>query len=276
MRLGICVCVFVIKLGYIGLSLAHAADAKTDVENIIAVVNNEKILERDIEAIIKDLRKTGTVVDKLARQRLIDRLIEQKMIAQYAQKIGYQDNPNVQKRIQIMSEMVLRDTYLSDIISKKINDKNIKQAFDKKMAEYEPEFEYNASHILVKNFQDAQMIKHKIDKGADFAQMVLKHSMDQETNSAGDLGFFSEEMMGATFTQVANKLEIGEVSEPVRTSFGWHIVKLIAKRQLPVPTFEQLKPSIENELSQEVIENHIAKLKKDANIQLFNKDNSDI
>lgn len=251
------------------LMISHAyADnpQKQSDDKVIAIINNEKIYQSNIDIIIRDLQRTGTIIDEKSRKTLMNRLIEQKMVAQYATKNGYSKRDDVQKQIQVMTEMVLKDSYLTDLVHKEVTEDAVKKEFDKQMASFRPEFEYKAAHILVDTEEKANKIKDKLDNGEDFSKLAKEYSSDGNADTGGDLGFFSKDMMVKPFSDMTARLKIGQFSEPVQTDFGWHIIKLNDTRPLPKPTFEQLRPQIEAHLSREVINKHIEEMKQESKI----------
>ncbi len=257
-----------------GLSVVtslYAVTTKTD--SIVASVNNEKIYKSGIDIIVADLKKSGTSVDNKTRETLIQRLIEQKLVAQSAVKHGYDKRDDVKKQIQVMTEMVLQDRYFSDFLAQKITPQVIKAEFDKKMIDFKPNFEYKAAHILVDSPEKAQNIKQQLNHANNntrvFADLAKKYSSDANAQSGGDLGYFSPEMMVQSFSDAVAKLSVGNISEPVKTDFGWHIIQLTDKRSIPKPTLEQLTPQIKAQLSRQFMQQHIAELKKKSDIKVF-------
>lgn len=263
----------VILFGALGACVTAASLSATPIKNakdsVVARVNDEKIYKSGVDIIIDDLKKTGTAVDDKTRQALIQRLIEQKLVAQFAKKQGYDKRDDVQKQIQVMTEMVLQDRYFSDLIVKKVTKQAVKAEFDKQMTSFKPKFEYKASHILVDTFEKAETVKQKLNKGEKFTDLAKEYSSDSNAQSGGDLGYFSAEMMVQSFSDAVEKLSVGHISDPVKTDFGWHIIQLTDKRSLPKPTLEQLAPQIKSQLSRQFMQEHIAELKKQSDIEVF-------
>ncbi len=236
---------------------------------IVAKVNDENIYKSGIDIIVNDFKRTGTVIDEKTRKTLIERLVEQKLVAQFAKKKGYDKRDDVEKQIQVMTEMVLRDKYFSDLVTKHVTKDAVKAEFDKKMAHFKEKFEYKASHILVDTQAKAQEIKTKLNNGEKFIDLAKQYSSDSNAETGGDLGYFSVDMMVKPFSDAVEKLSIGQISEPVKTDFGWHLITLTDKRALPKPTLEQSTPQIEAQLARELMVKHIAELKKQSDIQIY-------
>ncbi|MFT6072402.1 MAG: peptidyl-prolyl cis-trans isomerase C [Alphaproteobacteria bacterium] len=264
----------IMLLLFLGLTSGSLVWADSNNSDIIAEINGEKIYKSGIDIIIEDLERTGTKIDEKDRNTLIDRLVEQKLIAQFARKGKYDTREDVQKQIEVMTDMVLKDTYLSDLIIKNVTPKVIEDQFNNQMKTFKPKFEFKASHILVVNIETAQHIKDHLDDGADFTILAKKYSSDSNADTGGDLGYFSSEMMVKPFSDAVAGLTKNETSNPVKTDFGWHIIRLTDKRKLPTPTLEQLTPQIKVNLSRTVMADHIAELKKSSKIKFYNRDAS--
>lgn len=145
----------------------------------------------------------------------------------------------------------------------KIQDKDLKALYEQKKPEI------RVSHILVSDETLAKDIKSKIDSGEDFGSLAKEFSQDIATKEkGGDIGYFKEGDMVQAFQDAARKLKVGEVSQPVKTDFGYHVIKLLDEKKLP--SFEQMKPQLQSEL----ISNKMDQAKINAEIQkLLDKDN---
>jgi peptidyl-prolyl cis-trans isomerase C len=249
--------------------IVHATDKKVD-SKVVAQVNDEKIYQSGIDVILQDLKKTGAPIDDKTKTKLVERLVEQKIVAQYARKNQYEKRADVQRQLQLMTEMVLRDSYLSDIVSTKVNNNTVKAEYNKMMTNYKPRYEYKASHILVENKETADEVLKKIKAGEKFDALAKVYSKDSNAKKGGDLGYFTPDMMVTPFSNAVVAMKLSQISQaPVKTDFGWHVIQLNDKRALPKPTLEKMTPQIEAQLSQKVLGEHIAMLKKQSQIKIF-------
>ncbi len=147
----------------------------------------------------------------------------------------------------------------------------IKKRYDAMLEKAKGMQQAKASHILVESEEEAKEIKKLLDEGADFALTAKRRSADVGSAAGGgDLGYFSKEQMVEEFADAAFALEKGEISEPVKSSFGWHIIKLHEKRDMPVPPYEEARLTIEEQLRQEANQEYIKDLLKKANIEYYN------
>ena len=131
--------------------------------------------------------------------------------------------------------------------------------------------EVHARHILVETEDEAKAIAAELKKGADFAELAKKKSKDPGASDGGDLGFFTKEQMVPEFSAVAFTLEPGKISDPVKSQFGWHIIKVEEKRNRKAPDFEQVKAQIENYVTRKAQADYVAKLREAAKVERMDK-----
>ena len=131
--------------------------------------------------------------------------------------------------------------------------------------------EVHARHILVETEDDAKAIAAELKKGADFAELAKKKSKDPGASDGGDLGFFTKDQMVPEFSAVAFTLEPGKISDPVKSQFGWHIIKVEEKRNRQAPAFEQVKAQIETYVTRKAQADYVAKLREAAKVERMDK-----
>src|SRR5204862_7207127 len=122
-------------------------------------------------------------------------------------------------------------------------------------------------HILVETEDDAKAIEDELKKGADFAELAKKKSKDPGASDGGDLGFFTKEQMVPEFSTVAFTLEPGKISDPVKSQFGWHVIKVEEKRNRKAPEFDQVKSQIETYVTRKAQADYVAKLREAAKVE---------
>ena len=147
-----------------------------------------------------------------------------------------------------------------------VDDAMLHDAYAERYADAEPEQEYNASHILVETREAAEELAEALSEGADFAELAQEHSADGTAASGGDLGWFGTGMMVAPFEEAVMALEPGEISDPVETQFGWHLIRLDDTRSAEVPEFEEIRAELEQQLQREAAEALIAEVTEAADI----------
>lgn len=181
------------------------------------------------------------VLDQLIRQIAIGKTIEDTLsqeaeIAMELEQIGF-----------------LAAEALNDIAENAVTDEAVQAAYDEQFAGTEPAKEYDASHILVATQEEAVAIKADLDGGADFAETAKEKSTGPSGPNGGALGWFGKGMMVKPFEDAVMTLEVGQVSDPVETQFGWHLVILNDTRDAEIPTIEQMRPEIAELLRQEAV-----------------------
>src|SRR5215510_15534898 len=144
----------------------------------------------------------------------------------------------------------------------------MRKVYDDAIAQMSKEPEVRARHILVETEDEAKAVLAELKKGTDFAELARLKSKDPgAANEGGDLGYFTKDQMVPEFAEAALKLEKGQLSEPVKTQFGWHIIRVEDKRDRPVPPFDQVKDQIETYVVRKAQAEAIAKLRENAKIE---------
>jgi len=157
---------------------------------------------------------------------------------------------------------------VNDLTEEPVDEADIQAAYDARFADTEPTTEFNASHILVETEEEALAVKETIEGGADFAETAQTESTGPSGSSGGELGWFGPGMMVPEFEAAVVALESGEISDPVQTQFGWHIVKLNDVREMPLPTLESLRSELISEIQQAALNAKLAELGASAEITL--------
>ena len=148
-----------------------------------------------------------------------------------------------------------------------VDDAKVKAAYDEEVAAFQPAPEFSAAHILVDSEDEAKALKAEIDGGKDFAEVAKANSSDGSAANGGDLGWFGLGQMVPEFETAVVALEPGQVSAPVKSQFGWHLIKLNEKRETTPPPLDQARPEIENKLRQEALEARLVELRAAAKIE---------
>jgi len=141
------------------------------------------------------------------------------------------------------------------------------KVYDDAIKQMPPEEEIHARHILVPTEDEAKAIEADLKKGADFATLAKEKSKDPGAADGGDLGYFTKDQMVPEFSTVAFALEPGKISDPVKSQFGWHIIKVEEKRNRKAPDFEQVKAQIETYVTRKAQADYVAKLRETAKIE---------
>jgi peptidyl-prolyl cis-trans isomerase C len=215
-------------------------------DQVVARVNGRVITEADVRLAEGEIgNDIGSLLPPQRRRVLIEYLIENMLFAEAAEAEKLGSGQSFDERMRYWQRRALRDTYFDRSIKDSVTEADARKFYDAEVARSKPEQEVHARHILVESEEQAKEIYEKIAHGEDFAKMAKQFSKDPGSKEeGGDLGFFGRGRMVPEFEQAAFKLEKGDVSLPVRTQFGWHLIRVEEKRELTAPPFEQIKDRI--------------------------------
>lgn len=225
---------------------ASAQDAP-DANSVIASVNGVEItLGQMIMARTTLPQQYLSLPDEVLFNGILDQLIQQSVLAQ---TVGEDIPRNVQIALENERRALLAASVVDDILKDAVIDEALQKAYDEAFANAEPTREWNASHILVETEEEAAALITRLNAGEEFAALAQEASSDSSAASGGQLGWFESGMMVPDFEAAVVALDVGAVSTPVQTQFGWHVVKLNETRLRDVPTLEQvvdeLRPQVE-------------------------------
>jgi peptidyl-prolyl cis-trans isomerase C len=204
---------------------------------------------------------------------LLREMIERRLIAAAAEKSKLFEDPAVARRLKENRARILQEEFLRRRIEPALSEEKLRARYQT-MAQGSGEEEVHARHILVASKNDADAVVAELEKGAKFEDLAKTRSTGPSGSKGGDLGFFKKSAMVPEFADVAFSLQAGEVSEPVKTQFGWHIIKLEARRKSPPPPFESKVKELRQATVSEEVRKIVSDLSKDADIKTFNLDGS--
>ncbi|MGH1419341.1 MAG: peptidylprolyl isomerase [Hyphomicrobiaceae bacterium] len=230
-----------------------AADKKQETDPskvIIATVNGKSITEADLAMAEKEIgRDLGQLPPATKRYALTEFLVENQLMADEAEKAKLENGKDFEGRLAYWRRRALRESFFEKKLKTSVSDSAAKTFYDDQIKKVKPEEEVQARHILVKTEEKAKELAKKIADGGDFAKIATENSFDPGSkDNGGMLGYFSRGQMVPEFEKTAFSLKKGEVSEPVKSKFGWHLIKLEDRRTKPLPTFEEVKEQIKNSL----------------------------
>ena len=202
--------------------------------------------------------------DDLVFNGLVEQLVNQQLLANTL------DEDPLRVEIAITNERrsLRAGEVVNDLALEPITDEALQEAYDARFEGVEPEQEYNASHILVETEEEAIEIIESLEGGADFAETAAEESTGPSGPNGGELGWFGAGMMVPEFEAAVVALETGELSEPIQTQFGWHVVKLNDSRETSHPTLDDLRDELTTEIQQEILNELLETLTADADITL--------
>jgi peptidyl-prolyl cis-trans isomerase C len=204
---------------------------------------------------------------------LLDRMIDQKAIVDLARKQKLDQDPMVQRQMARAGEQALQSALLARDVGPQVSDQAVHARYDADIAGKPTDEEVHARHILVGSEAEANKIIAELKKGGDFAALAKAHSTDPGAAQGGDLGFFKKGDMLPEFSDAAFALQPGQISDkPVKTQYGWHIIKLEERRALKPPTFEQARDELRQKMIHEGVEKVVAEARAGVSVEKFNPD----
>jgi peptidyl-prolyl cis-trans isomerase C len=238
---------------------------------VVARADGIEITEADLALAAEDpaLQVPG-IPDAQKRDLLVGYLVDLKLGAKAAQDAKVGEGADFQRKLAYARDKALLDEYLDREVKKAVTPEASRKLYDDTVKGITPEAEVRARHILVENEDDAKAAKARVAKGEDFAKVAAELSKDPGSkDDGGDLGFFSKDRMVEPFAEAAFKLEPGQVSDPVKSQFGWHVIRVDEKRNKPVPGFEEMREQVETYLGRKTQQELILALRQKAKIERF-------
>jgi peptidyl-prolyl cis-trans isomerase C len=267
--------VFGLAAGTLAPGQALAADAAEAAANddVVARVNGTAISLSDIALADEEMGQALSRLPEDVRfQYLLGMLIDRRVIAIAAKEKHMQDDPMVKRREAYYDEKALRDVYWVQLMRDKVGEKAVRAYYDEHVAKAEAETEAHAAHILVGSKEEAQKVLADIKGGKKFEDAAKAMSKDSSSQDGGDLGWFKGGDMVPEFADAVFKLKSGQISEPVQTKFGWHVIKLIETRKAKKPSFEEAHDDIMRALAREEGQKLMDGLRKNAKIEIVGTD----
>ncbi len=256
---------------------AAAADPKvgtTEVKPgnpVVAKVGDQEITRVDVFNFITQLppNMRQLPVEQLYPLAL-EQVINGKLVEGKIDSDKLAQDPEVLKQIEMAKTQIIRSTFIQQEVDKQLTEDKLKAAYDKMVAEFPKTEEAKAAHILVEDEAKAKEIITKLNDGGDFAALAKENSKDATAANGGDLGYFAKTDVVKEFGDAAFGLEKGAYTkEPVKSQFGFHVIKLEDKRTRKPPEFEQAKPMIEGNLRREILDEIVEGWRNDAKIERF-------
>jgi peptidyl-prolyl cis-trans isomerase C len=236
-------------------------------DQIAATVDGTNIMVSEVDGLIAMLTSQYPTAPKAELQRqVINRLVERRLIVAAAVKEGLNKDPVVLSRLEDMKQDLLQEVYLSRRAEVEITEEALKEAYEELKTSLDGKIEVHARHILVEDENAAKAIIAQLDGGSDFATLAKENSTGPTAERGGDLGFFPKNAMVTPFANAAFALEPGKYTAlPVKTPFGWHVIKAEEQRPVPVPTFEE---SVDG-LSSQLIGKMVDTLRASADVKVY-------
>ena len=240
---------------------------------VVAKINGVEVREGDLKLAEEDIgQQMPPMPEEAKRDYLVTYVGDMILLTQAAEEKKLAESEDFKRQLEFTRKKLLMAKLLDGEAKTASSEAAMRKVYDDATKQMKPEEEVHARHILVETEEEAKEVRAELAKGADFAELAKSKSKDPGAAAeGGDLGFFSKDQMVPEFADAAFKLNKGELSEPVKSSFGWHVIKVEDKRTRPIPEFDQVKPQIENFVARKAQSEYLAKLREGAKIERLDK-----
>lgn len=248
----------------------HGGARAEDADPVIAKVGGEEVRQSELTLALGGLDpQLQQMPEEQKRAAALSAIIDVKLLSKTAEKEGLQDDATFKQRVAYLTERELHNAYFKKHVVDIVTPDEVKARYDKEVAALPKQEEVHARHILVKTEDEAKDIIKQLDAGKDFAELAKEKSTDPNKSEGGDLGYFSRGRMVKEFEDAAFALEKGTYSKtPVKTDFGFHVIKVEDKRDAPPPPFEQVQDQVRQLVMRDKYLELLNKAKASAKIEI--------
>jgi len=243
--------------------LARAQD-----DPVVARVNGAEIRQSDLNMAEEDVgNQVAQMAPDAKREYLISFLADMMLVAKAAEAKKLQDSADFKRKLNLARTKLLMEQFLQAEAKTAVTETAMRKVYDEAVGQMSKEPEVRARHILVETEDEAKAVLAELKRGADFAELAKSRSKDPGSAEGGDLGYFTKDQMVPEFSEVAFKLDKGALSDPVKSQFGWHIIKVEDKREKQPPEFDKVKDQLETYVVRRSQVEMITKLRQEAKIE---------
>lgn len=263
----------VAALAAIGTAQAQdESGADASASKVVARVDGTPITRSQLDLARDELGSDLAQLPQEAQDELVlQYVVELTLLADAAREAGLDQTDRYKQLARYYELRALRDIFFQREIRENVTDEAAQKLYDERIGSAKPEKEVRARHILVKTEDEAKTVIQKLADGEDFAELAKAESTGPSSANGGDLGFFSKEQMVAPFAEAAFSLKKGEISQPVKTRFGWHVIKLEETRDRQPPQFDEIKDRLKGSLVRQMLQERMAALRGEAKIEILDE-----
>ena len=229
----------------------EAAPAYT-IDSALAVVDGVTLSLGELIAIRRELpEQYQALPDEVLFDGIVEQLIDQMLLAEAGRKAGLEQRPAIVLTLLNQRRATLADAYLRQAVGERVTPEAVEARYRQRYLDSEPTLEVRAGHILVETEETAADLKAQLDAGADFALLAAEHGTDGTVTQGGDLGWFAHSDMVPEFADAAFAMAPCAISGPVETAFGWHLIRLVERRDREPPALDEVREELMGELIQQ-------------------------
>ncbi len=254
-------------IGLQGQVLAQDADA------VVAKVGNLEITRSELDLAVANLDpQLSQLPDEQKKVAALSGAIDVKLLAGNAEGEGLKDDAEFKKRMAFIADRELHNLYFKKHVVDAVTDDEVKARYEKEIAALPKQEEVRARHILVKSEDEAKAIIADLDAGKDFVELAKAKSTDPNKSEGGDLGYFTKGRMVPEFEEAAFAMEKGSYSKtPVKTQFGFHVIKIEDKRDAAPPAYETVAAQVRQLVMRDKYLAIIEKAKADQKVEILDE-----
>jgi len=258
--------------------LSLPAAAQTGGDPVVATVNGADIRLSEVEDAKGRLpSRFQSVPLETVFGLLVNSLVDSKLVSAEARKANLQKDEEVKRQMLRIEDQLLERIYMARYIEKRITDFDVRKRYDRLVRESSGGEEIRARHILLASEQDAGQVIGLLNDGGDFADLAKQRSQGPSAVNGGDLGYFAAGEMVAAFSDAVFALKKGQITEtPVKTKFGWHVIKVEDRRKVTPPSFKEAENDIRLSLSSDIANGYLKELRGKAGVKRYNLDGSEM
>lgn len=263
----------VASAAFAGLATVAAAPALAADDTPLATVNGQPITAADVKLAETEIGPQLSQVPETERRAVVvEYMIDNMLMAAAAKTEELGESDGFEDRLAYYRERALRDAYFDKYVMDEVSEETAKALYDQQVGAVAAQEEIRARHILLETRENADDVIERINRGEDFEELAKTESKGPSGPQGGDLGYFVKGQMVGPFEEAAFALQPGDVSEPVETQFGWHVIKLEDRRERSVPPFDMLKDRILSSLIQRKAEEVMGALRSSATVEVLDED----
>lgn len=242
-------------------------------DKVVATVNGYEIKASEVRMAFDDvIGQLPNLPKKLRYPFVVQFLVERHLLAQLANKDGLAETDDYKRRLAAYQAKALRDSYLAQKIAPQVTEEQVRKVYDEEAKKVTETERVRARHILVASEKEANSIVEKLKAGEKFEDLAKQYSLDGSKDYGGDLGYFTGPEMVPEFSKAAFALKKGELSKPVKTDFGWHVIKLEDRKMGAAQPYDQVKGAIRNALVRQKVQETLTSLHDVAKVEILDED----
>ena len=237
-------------------------------ETVVAEINGQLIKLKDVRVFMSDIPQLAEVPFEMVYPQVLDTMINTRVLVSGAETSGTAKDKDVKKALKMAREQILSQAYLAKQLEAGMTPEALQALYMEEMQNYNRPEEIHARHILVDSEKAAEAILVQLKSGADFATLANEKSMDKHANG-GDLGYFTENMMIPEFGKAVFSMKKGELSKPIKTPYGWHVVLVEDKRLAEPPAFEEMQDTLKQVYAERNMQNVLQAEREKAKVKVY-------